>query len=321
MKEAEHTIRRTVHAREKAIKDLADAYSRIEQLEYEAQHLKGLLLTYKVACFSHGVDVPKLWAEAGGTTDAYGAEVLSYSKCKTTPHALEVYLDKNCHIVADTSQEEQTQVYKPIPGAFPIADMDPENMQLTLSANFPIPLPLTATHLETLLNCNIFPNLVQQLNAGDLKFFTNPSIETTSPTGAAREASVAKEEPVDDDAEMWRLRQESEEGYKCLPPMTPVDALRIMRQERHDTGKPAVLFQPSKLAKPRKSERIGDGGMPSKVKRSMTNRHIGNNRICNTRATKKAPDGWMHAYVEYLSACSPLRIFNRLPSILKRYPI
>lgn len=249
MREAEHTIRRTVHARETALKDLAEAQKRIRQLEYEANHLKGLLLTYKVACFSHGVDVPKLWAEAGGTTDAYGADVLSYSKCKATPHALELYLDKNCHIVTDTNDDEQSQVYKPIPGAFPGADLDPENMQLTLSPNFPIPLPLTANHLEALLNCNIFPSLVQQLNAGDLKFFTNPSIETTSPTGAARESSVAKEEPMDDDAEMWRLKQESDGGYKVLPPMTPVDALRIMRQERDGSGKSFVLFEPSKLAK------------------------------------------------------------------------
>jgi len=247
MREAEHTIRRTVHARETALKDLAEAQKRIRQLEYEANHLKGLLLTYKVACFSHGVDVPKLWAEAGGTTDAYGADVLSYSKCKATPHALELYLDKNCHIVTDTNDDEQSQVYKPIPGAFPGADLDPENMQLTLSPNFPIPLPLTANHLEALLNCNIFPSLVQQLNAGDLKFFTNPSIETTSPTGAARESSVAKEEPMDDDAEMWRLKQESDGGYKVLPPMTPVDALRIMRQERDGSGKSFVLFEPTEL--------------------------------------------------------------------------
>ncbi|KAJ2964065.1 hypothetical protein NQZ79_g922 [Umbelopsis isabellina] len=246
MKEAEHTIRRTVHAREKAIKDLAEAQKRIQQLEYETQHLKGLLLTYKVACFSHGVDVPKLWAEPGGATDAYGAEVLSYSKCKTTPHALELYLDKDNQIITDTSQDEQSQVYKPIPGAFPIPDVDPENMQLTLSQNYPIPLPLTANHLEALLNCNFFPNIVHQLNAGDLKFFTNPSISTTSPTGAAREASVAKEEPVDDEAEMWRLKVESDEGYKVLPPMTPVDALAIMRQEGH-SGKPAVLFEPTEL--------------------------------------------------------------------------
>ncbi|KAI8578337.1 hypothetical protein K450DRAFT_247437 [Umbelopsis ramanniana AG] len=247
MREAEHTIRRTVFAREKALKDLAEAQKRIKQLEYESQHLKGMLLTYKVACFSHGVDVPKFWAEAGNTTDAYGAEVLSYSKCKTVPHALELYLDKDLHIITDTDEDDQTQVYKPIPGAFPMPELDPENMQLTLT-NFPIPLPLTAHHLEALLSCNIFPNIVQQLNAGDLKFFTNPNIQTTTPIGAARESSVAKEEPLDDEAELRRLKQENDEGYKVLPPMTPVDALKYMRQEpdaQHSEF--TALFEPTEL--------------------------------------------------------------------------
>jgi hypothetical protein len=246
MREAEHTIRRTVFAREKALTDLADAQKRIKQLEYENKHIKGLLLTYKVACFSHGVDVPKFWSEAGNTTDAYGAEVLSYSKCKTVPHSLELYLDKDQRIITDTDEDDQTQVYKPIPGAFPLPEMDPENMQLTLS-NFPIPLPLTAHHLEALLSCNIFPNIVQQLNAGDLKFFTHPNIDTTTPVGAARESSVAKEEPLDDEAELRRLQAEKDDGYKVLPPMTPVDALTYMRKQPDaESSNFSVIFEPSK---------------------------------------------------------------------------
>ncbi|KAI8994914.1 hypothetical protein BDB01DRAFT_774577 [Pilobolus umbonatus] len=105
MLEAEITVKRCIHARDKTLRENKRLKRRIDELTYETNYLKGYVLTLKMACIANHVEVPKIWDN--GTKDEIGAERLTYSKTKGIPQQLEFFLDKKLNII--TIDQHQTK--------------------------------------------------------------------------------------------------------------------------------------------------------------------------------------------------------------------
>ncbi|SAL99724.1 hypothetical protein [Absidia glauca] len=102
MRDNEVNIKKCLHQRDQAIRKANTLQRSIKQLRYENNYLKGCLLTLKLACFSHGINVPKFWNT--GETDAVGADILSLSKTEGMPQCLEFFLDNNMHIISKSPE-------------------------------------------------------------------------------------------------------------------------------------------------------------------------------------------------------------------------
>ncbi|KAI8338136.1 hypothetical protein BC941DRAFT_424684 [Chlamydoabsidia padenii] len=102
MRDNEVNIKKCLHQRDQAIRKAHTLQRTIKQLRYENNYLKGCLLTLKLACFSHGINVPKFWNT--GETDAVGADILSLSKTEGIPQCLEFFLDNNMHIISKSPE-------------------------------------------------------------------------------------------------------------------------------------------------------------------------------------------------------------------------
>ncbi|KAI9273025.1 hypothetical protein BDA99DRAFT_533849 [Phascolomyces articulosus] len=98
MREAEATVKRSMYAKDQAMRQVTRLERKIKELEYENNHLRGYILTLKLACIASRVDVPN-YAETG-TRDNIGAEKLMTSKSKQMSQSLEFFLDKQMHIIS-----------------------------------------------------------------------------------------------------------------------------------------------------------------------------------------------------------------------------
>ncbi|KAF7730599.1 hypothetical protein EC973_001981 [Apophysomyces ossiformis] len=98
MREAETTVKRCLHIRDQALREVSKLRKKTEELRYENNYLKGCVLTLKLACVANRVDVPKFWDT--GATDEVGAERLTYSRTQGIPQSLEFFLDKNRNIIS-----------------------------------------------------------------------------------------------------------------------------------------------------------------------------------------------------------------------------
>lgn len=96
MHEAEMTVKRCLYMRDQAIQEAEGLRTKVDELTYEVNYLRGMVLSYKLACHANRVDVPKcndLWE--GGA-----------SNIKTTnsaiPPSLEVFLNNQRRIIDAT---------------------------------------------------------------------------------------------------------------------------------------------------------------------------------------------------------------------------
>ncbi|KAI8644766.1 hypothetical protein BD408DRAFT_441533 [Parasitella parasitica] len=98
MREAESTVMQCIFARDQALRELRRLKRRVEELQFEANYLKGYALTLKMACVANQVQVPKFWDT--GATDEIGSDELTFSKTKGVPQQLEVFLDSKMNIIS-----------------------------------------------------------------------------------------------------------------------------------------------------------------------------------------------------------------------------
>ncbi|CDS12781.1 hypothetical protein LRAMOSA04965 [Lichtheimia ramosa] len=98
MREAEANVKRAMYARDQAIREANKLRRRVRDLEYENKHLKGFMLTLKLACHAHRVDVPNY--SDTGARDELGNEKMMESSSKLMPQNLEFFLDRHSHIVS-----------------------------------------------------------------------------------------------------------------------------------------------------------------------------------------------------------------------------
>ncbi|KAI9491627.1 hypothetical protein BDB00DRAFT_874190 [Zychaea mexicana] len=98
MREAEATVKRALYVRDQALRQASKLDRKVKELEYENNHLRGHILTLKLACTASRVDVPN-FADTGSRDDL-GAERLMSSKSKAMSQALEFFLDKSMHIIS-----------------------------------------------------------------------------------------------------------------------------------------------------------------------------------------------------------------------------
>ncbi|ORE04214.1 hypothetical protein BCV72DRAFT_307557 [Rhizopus microsporus var. microsporus] len=97
MKEAEMNIKKSLYMRDQALKDVKRLQSKVDELIYENNYLKGQLLTLKIACMAHRVDVPKYWDT--GFRDKMGSDITTFSQSKHIPQSLEFFLNNQGCIV------------------------------------------------------------------------------------------------------------------------------------------------------------------------------------------------------------------------------
>ncbi|KAF7724344.1 hypothetical protein EC973_001132 [Apophysomyces ossiformis] len=70
---------------------------KVNELRYENNYLKGLVLSLKLACAANGVTIPKLCEV--DVADELGFKQLVFSQTKDIPYLLEFFLDKHLHII------------------------------------------------------------------------------------------------------------------------------------------------------------------------------------------------------------------------------
>ncbi|CAO3590383.1 unnamed protein product [Absidia cylindrospora] len=102
MRDTETNIKKCLQQRDQALRKVNTLQRTVKQLRYENNYLKGSLLTLKLACFSHGINVPKFWNT--GATDDVGADILSSSKTEGIPQCLEFFLDNKMHIISKSPE-------------------------------------------------------------------------------------------------------------------------------------------------------------------------------------------------------------------------
>ncbi|ORX57031.1 hypothetical protein DM01DRAFT_1406457 [Hesseltinella vesiculosa] len=102
MKEAENNIKKCLQQRDQAIRKANSLQRNVNELRYENNYLRGMVLTLKLACLSNGVNVPKFWNT--GSVDNVGADIPSLSRSEGIPQTLEFFLDKNRHIIAESPE-------------------------------------------------------------------------------------------------------------------------------------------------------------------------------------------------------------------------
>ncbi|ORZ10390.1 hypothetical protein BCR42DRAFT_422284 [Absidia repens] len=102
MRDTETNIKKCLQQRDQALRKVNSLQRTVKQLRYENNYLKGSLLTLKLACFSHGINVPKFWNT--GATDDVGADILSSSKTEGIPQCLEFFLDNKMHIISKSPE-------------------------------------------------------------------------------------------------------------------------------------------------------------------------------------------------------------------------
>ncbi|CDH50974.1 hypothetical protein RO3G_16615 [Lichtheimia corymbifera JMRC:FSU:9682] len=98
MREAEANVKRALYARDQAVREANKLRRRVKDLEYENKHLKGFMLTLKLACHAHRVDVPNY--SDSGARDELGNEKMMESSSNVMPQNLEFFLDRHSHIVS-----------------------------------------------------------------------------------------------------------------------------------------------------------------------------------------------------------------------------
>lgn len=90
MHEAEMTVKRCLYMRDQAIQEAEGLRTKVDELTYEVNYLRGMVLSYKLACHANRVDVPKcneLWDGA------------SNKKTSAIPPTLEVFLNNQRQII------------------------------------------------------------------------------------------------------------------------------------------------------------------------------------------------------------------------------
>lgn len=106
MKDAETNIKKCLHMRDQAIKDAKRLQTKVDELIYENNFLKGQLLNLKITCIANRVDVPKFWDT--GRRDKMGGDTTTFSRTKDIPQALEFFLDSKKHIISSTTDNTAT---------------------------------------------------------------------------------------------------------------------------------------------------------------------------------------------------------------------
>lgn len=96
MHEAEMTVKRCLYMRDQAIQEAEGLRTKVDELTYEVNYLRGMVLSYKLACHANRVDVPKcndLWEGGASNIKATNSAI---------PPSLEVFLNNQRRIIDAT---------------------------------------------------------------------------------------------------------------------------------------------------------------------------------------------------------------------------
>ncbi|ORZ04620.1 hypothetical protein BCR42DRAFT_457132 [Absidia repens] len=100
MREAESTVKHCLYIRDQALEETRRVKSKLEEVRYENNYLKGQLLTLKMACIANRVDVPKLWDMASQKDGISTTDSIALSKTKDIPQPMEIFLDKHRNVIS-----------------------------------------------------------------------------------------------------------------------------------------------------------------------------------------------------------------------------
>lgn len=95
MHEAEMTVKRCLYMRDQAIQEAEGLRNKVDELTYEVNYLRGMVLSYKLACHANRVDVPKCNDFMDGSSNIK-------TTSSTIPPSLEVFLNNQRRIIDAT---------------------------------------------------------------------------------------------------------------------------------------------------------------------------------------------------------------------------
>ncbi|KAI8099116.1 uncharacterized protein BX664DRAFT_289050 [Halteromyces radiatus] len=232
MREAESTVKHCLHLRDKAIGQVRRLKTKVEELRYENNYLKGQLLTFKLTCIANRVDVPKLWDL--GSVDDTGADTIALSKTKDMPQPMEIFLDKHRNII-NLSQRHVSSPVSQTPDSFVCS---PPSTMLALIA------PQLANHLDSpffqqLLNTDLVSGLISSTTPP----MSSPSPATTTTTATTTSSSVSNTDNITSSTKV----EVNHCQLKSAPPMNPVEALQYIRMVKSLDNDTRALFKPTEL--------------------------------------------------------------------------
>lgn len=186
-------------------------------------YILGCLLSLKLACFSHNINVPKFWNT--GTTDAVGADILSQSQTEGIPQCMEIFLDNKMHIISKS------------PEIIPPLTNDSSTETASLSSHpdsFPPPPPFEQQYppkmddsFYSALMMTTMPDLLDQATSLDDIMNVTPcptmSHTLSSPT-----------------------RNTLDPSKRIYPPMPAAEAIHYLQQKNKGRSYSRFIFTPSK---------------------------------------------------------------------------
>ncbi|KAI8090133.1 uncharacterized protein B0P05DRAFT_594484 [Gilbertella persicaria] len=173
MHNAETNIKKCIHMRDLAIKQVKQLEQKVDELLYENNFLKGQVLTLKIACMANRVDVPKFWDT--GIRDKMGSDITTSSRTREFPQPLEFFLDNKKFII--TMNVNDLAAYTPPPSDAPISpDLSTDQQMPTQVVNdnsflldsLLSPPPDQQSPLAGLLQMDDISNLIQAASTADI---------------------------------------------------------------------------------------------------------------------------------------------------------
>ncbi|KAI7887383.1 hypothetical protein K492DRAFT_232854 [Lichtheimia hyalospora FSU 10163] len=93
MHEAEMTVKRCLYMRDQAVQEAEGLRTKVDELTYEVNYLRGMVLSYKLACHANRVDVPKCCELRDAASNINSSSI---------PSSLEVFLNNQRRIIDAT---------------------------------------------------------------------------------------------------------------------------------------------------------------------------------------------------------------------------
>ncbi|KAI8093258.1 uncharacterized protein BX664DRAFT_357716 [Halteromyces radiatus] len=286
MHDAETNIKKCIQQRDQALREVNSLQRTVKQLRYENNYLKGMMLTLKLACFSHGINVPKFWNT--GSTDNVGSDILSLSKTEGIPQNLEFFLDNNLHIInkspefvpagnspttSSTYQQQQQQPTNTILSTTTSNTTIPDTFMTTPSSHFyPTPTDLSSFMSPTYSPAVVTPDFIttstepqqpqqqqqQQSSKPMDDLFTllnDPSSKTSSwsPSNTNHTFHSPHTSKLNSTmAQQHHLGSSlptslSDSTKHIFPPMSALDAINYLRRINRERSYTRSVFTPTEL--------------------------------------------------------------------------
>ncbi|KAG1149841.1 hypothetical protein G6F37_009166 [Rhizopus arrhizus] len=241
MKEAESNNKRYLQMRDEALKECKRLRSRVQELEYENNYLKGQLLTFKITCMAKAVDVPKFYDT--GFRDKMGADIVTFSKSKDIPQSLEFFLNHKRYIISGEPDTLSSPSLSSTLSSFSIDDLlNPTLMQYITQPDLITEFVHHLKDIPPTSWLDQLPTEITSLIPSDIRnLFAPKESPESDPVSDGFQPQLAVEN------DFWTETEATDHHKLYVPgPMPPLEAVLKMRTIKEE-GVDEYLLTPTEL--------------------------------------------------------------------------